>query len=292
MQIVKYLILNLAILLSLSLSAQTQGEDIMSEQEWEAEVGYRIHDFIDELNQLTNAGNLRIRISEANIESGAYTRMLSQKLRLMNNQLQSIEFRWNAFTQSEQAVIANNDELMALMAQAQQLKQAVADTIEAQQKRCDAITDFVDAERLILSQDSVYKKLYKKAQNLSMVQKLAPQLEKVKGEEQALFEKIQISYDKSKAAATTVPVLSKRAAVLDEKFYKIKALSEKIQAMEYKPFLQRIKDYLLGFACVAIILMFVSTFSAKLKAAKQAREMLKKQKDLFNKNNGNDYPTI
>ena len=128
--------------------------------------------------------------------------------------------------------------------------------------------------------------------NYSLVQKLAPQLEKLKAEEQVHFERIQSSYDKSKSAADLIPQLNKRAATLNEKYFKIKALSEKIQAMEYKPFVQRIKDYLLEIACVSVILMFFTMLTAKLKAAKNAREMLKKQKQLLNRTNGSDYPTI
>ena len=181
---------------------------------------------------------------------------------------------------------------MELMTQAQQLKQAIADTIASQQKQYDAITDFVEAESFIESQDSIYSRLYKEAFGLSLVQNLTPKLEKLKGEEQAMFEKIQSCYDKSKSAVEIVPVLTKRATILDDKFYNIKIRSEKIQALEYKPFIQRIKDYLIGIACIAIILMFISSAVAKLNAAKKAREMLKKQKELFDKTNGKDYPTI
>ena len=126
----------------------------------------------------------------------------------------------------------------------------------------------------------------------SLVQKLTPQLEKLKAEEQVHFERIQNSFDKSKAAVELVPQLGKRAETLNEQYFKIKALSEKIQAMEFKPFVQRIKDYLLEIACVTVILMFLSMMVAKLKATKDAREMLKKQKQLLDRTNGSDYPTI
>lgn len=289
MQIVRYIILNLLIILSISVSAQ---DDIMTEQQWEAEVENSIRNFIDELNQLSNTSNMRIRISEASIESGAYTRILNQKISLMTSKYKHLDFRWNVMIQMNQVIIADNESLMELMTQAQQIKQAIADTIASQQKQYDAINDFVEAESFIESQDSIYSRLYKEAFGLSLVQNLTPKLEKVKGEEQAMFEKIQNSYDKSKAAVEIVPILSKRATILDDKFYNIKIRSDKIQALEYKPFIQRIKDYLIGLACVAIILMFISSAVAKLNAAKKAREMLKKQKELFNKTNGKDYPTI
>lgn len=291
MQIVRYIILSFVIFLTLSLSAQTP-EDELANQQWVMEVEDRILNFMDELDQLSYASNLQIRISDANIETGSYTRMLNQKVQMVNDRLMSIDYRWNVFKQSEQDVIASDEHLMELMSQTEQLKQAIADTIESQKKKCDAVADFMAAERLISSQDSVYKVLYKKAMNYSLVQKLAPQLEKLKAEEQVHFERIQSSYDKSKSAADLIPQLNKRAATLNEKYFKIKALSEKIQAMEYKPFVQRIKDYLLEIACVSVILMFFTMLTAKLKAAKNAREMLKKQKQLLNRTNGSDYPTI
>ena len=191
-----------------------------------------------------------------------------------------------------QVIIAGNEDLMMLMNEAENLKQALTDTLALQQKRYDAINDFLEAERLIVSYDSVYDKMYKEALGFSLVQQLAPKLEKVKGDEQAIFEKIQTCYNNSKGVDEVVPQLSKRVAILEDKFYGIKALSEKIQAMEYKPFIQRIKDYLLGLACVSIILMFFSTVITKIQATKKAREMLKKQKELLKKTNGTDYPTI
>lgn len=291
MQIVKYIIMGLAVFLSLSLSAQMEGDEEAAQQ-WAAEVENRILNFNEELNQLSMATNVQVRISDANLESGSYIRNLNQKLQLVSDRLMSIEYRWNTFTQSEQAVIANDEHLMELMAQTELLKQSLTDTIESQKKKCEAINDFVKAERLILSQDSIYKVLYNRAMKLSLVQKLTPQLEKLKAEEQVHFERIQNSFDKSKAAVDLVPQLENRATSLNEQFFKIKALSEKIQAMKYIPFVQRVKDYLLGIACVSVILMFFTMIISKLKAAKKARAMLKKQKELFNRTNGSDYPTI
>lgn len=295
MQIVKYIILTLTAFLSLTLSAQTvvqTPEEELANQQYEAEVESRMLDFKEELDQLFMAANVQGRISESNIESGAYTRILKQKLQLVSDRLVSIDYRWNTFTQSEQAVIANSEQLMELMAQTELLKQSISDTVEAQKNKCAAIDDFIAAERLILPQDSVYKVLYKKAFNFSLVQKLAPQLEKLKAEEQAHFQRLQKSFDDSKAAAELVPQLENRATALNEQFFKIKALSEKIQAMEYKPLVQRVKDYLLEIACVSVILMFFTMIGSKLKAAKKAREMVKKQKALFDRTNGTDYPTI
>ena len=258
----------------------------------ENQLAEKITRFIDEYDQIANSPDLQIRLTERNLESSSYTSLLGTRLGSLQTSLQTLDFRWNVFSQAEQADIATSESLMDLLAQAQQIRQIAADTIAAQQNRCNAIADFLEAERAILSQDTVYKNLYGKAESLSLVKQLAPQLEKVKAEEQTLFEKLQATYNKSKAASQLIPQLTERSARLDEQFYALKALSTKIQSMEYKPLIQRVKDYLLGLACVAVILLFLNTIVTKLQAAKKAREMLKKQKDLLKKSNNEDYPTI
>lgn len=290
MQIARYFIAELFFLsfLSFSSGALAQEYDYMSQDELE----YRILRFGDEYTQLSNICNLQIRISDSNLESSSFTRILREKVQVMNTSLQSLDFRWNAFTQLEQVDIAENETLMQQMTQVQKLRQAVTDSIAAAQQKCNAITDFVAAERFILAQDSIYAVLYKHAKVLSLTKKTAPQLDKVQAQEQAIFEKLQESYDKSKAAVMIVPQLGNRAAVIDEHFYSLKAISEKIQVMKYQPLIMRIKDYLMGLACVSIILLFFNMLVTKLQAAKKARQMLKKQKDAFGKSTDADYPTI
>ena len=292
MQIVRTFILSLLCLVALPFYAQDTEEDPEA-LEREAELEERMQVFLEEFNQLADASSLQIRISESNIESGTYTRILNDKLNMLNMNLQSLDYRWNSLTQLEQPDIAESEQLMALMTQVQTVRQAVADTLASQQRKCDAIADFLSAERFILAQDSTFARLYKQARVLSMVQKTAPQLEKVKAEEQALFAHLQDGYNKCKNAASLVPQLSKRAAVIEERYYSLKALDEKIQAMAYQPLIMRIKDYLMGLACIAIIFIFFNMLITKLQTIKKARQMLKKEKELLNKaNGGGDYPTI
>lgn len=208
-------------------------------------------------------------------------------------QLGTLEFRWKAFLQNAQEEIADSEYLMELMSQVEQLTQAAKDSIAMQQKRCDAMADLVEAEKLLYSQDTVYKALYKEAMRFSLVKQLAPRLEKLKSKEQAMFQKIDASYSKTKEVAQLLPQMAGRCANLDEEYYALKALSGKIQALEYKPPLQRAKDWLMSLACVAMILVFINMATTKIKAAKKAREMLKKQKEFFDKANPeNNYPTI
>ena len=73
----------------------------------------------------------------------------------------------------------------------------------------------------------------------------------------------------------------------------MKSVSEKVQALEYQPFIQRVKDYVLGLACVAVILLFLNGMLTKFKAYREKVASLKKYNEML-KNNGKDtsYPTI
>ena len=292
MQIAKHIITGLFCLpcLLFTSRALAYGEYDYTPREYEQEG--RIWRFWNEYIQLSNASGLQIRITDSNIESGSFIRLFREKVQVMNDGLQSVDFRWNAFVQQEQADLAGNEDLMKQMAQVQNLRQAVADTIAAAQKRCDAIADFIAAERFILAQDTIYAKLYKRARLLSLTNKTAPRLEKVKAQEQALFAKLKEHYDKSRAATALVPQLSKRATIIDEHYYSLKTLDEKIQAMKYQPLIVRIKDYLMGLACVSVILLFLNMVATKLQAIKKARELFRKQKEVFGKTGEGDYPCI
>lgn len=126
---------------------------------------------------------------------------------------------------------------------------------------------------------------------MSFIQKLTPQLEKLKAKEQAHFAPIQEAYDKAKTAVTTVPQLKERSELLSESFFAIKSRSEKIQQMQYMPLMQRFKDYLIGLACFAVIFMLFNNLVTKWQAAKQKKEALKKQAEMLKKQQ-NEYPTI
>ena len=258
----------------------------------EDQLADRIMLFVDEYDLLANKANRQIQLSDANLESGTYATLLNSQLNSLNNSLQTLDFRWNSFAQVEQADIAESEYLLELMTQVQQVRQTAANAIASQQNFCNALSDFIEAERLISSQDTVYKILYRKAKSLSYEKHLAPQLEKVKAEEQSRFKKLQIAYDKAKAASQLIPQLSNRAAQLDERFYTLKALSTKIQSMVYRSPFQRAKDYLMTLACLAVILIVVNMAVTKLHATQKVRKMFKKQQELLKKTINQDYPTI
>ena len=222
-----------------------------------------------------------------------FVSVLEDRMNSYNQRYNSLDVMWTTYTQAQQMDIANDEDLMAMVANIEALKKSVKDTLDAKARMVKAVSDFVQADQFIMSQVNVYKKLYERAFKLSLLKKLAPQLEKAKAREQLVFEKLQASYNSAKAATELVPSLQPRMNVLDEQFVVMKSVSEKVQALEYKPLFQRVKDYIMGLAAVAIILLFVSMMLTKYKAYKDKVANLKKVNEIMNKQ-GKDtqYPMI
>lgn len=216
--------------------------------------------------------------------------VVGERMRTLTRAMNSFNARWDAYSQAQQVYIADNDSLLNKLAEIQQMRQIVADTLASRQKQYDQLTAFSKAESFVWGQDKAYRRLYKQAQQYSVSPKLASRLEKVKAEEQALFAQIQTSYGQAKEAAEAFPGLEFRMKGIDNKFFELQTVSTKIQEMVYKPFIQRIRDYLIGLAAVAILLMFFNLLNAKIKTVKQAREQAKKMREMMS--GQHNYPTI
>ena len=310
----RYIVMGLLTLtLSVSLMAQEQavplkngnaaaaapaetGETEMSSAEMEAlklEIEARLSQFSDDFLQLQLVGSMSLAPDAKLGVNKNFVSVLEGRMNTYNQRYNSLDVMWTTYTQAQQMDIANDDELMTMVANIEALKQSVKDTLDARAGMVKAISDFVNADQFIMSQVAVYKKLYKRAFKLSLLKKLAPQLEKAKAREQLVFEKLQASYDSAKAAAELVPSLQPRMNVLDEQFVVMKSVSDKVQALEYKPLFQRVKDYIMGLAAVSIILLFFSMMIAKYKAYKGKVANMKKMNEMINKQGkGTQYPMI
>ena len=155
-----------------------------------------------------------------------------------------------------------------------------------------SLKDFSEARSYMVGLDSTYNRLGKEAFQLSLLSKTAPLLERQKQKEQLLFATVQEKFDKAKVACQLNLVPDNRMDELENSYALLKSKSDAIQAMQYKPLLQRIKDYLMGLAAVAVLLMFVSMIRSRVKAAKEMRENMKKYNDSLKQNEKDDYPTI
>ena len=264
-----------------------------AEQALILEIKSRLSQFSDDFQQLQMAGSMSLDPDAKLGINKNFVSVLEGRMNTYNQRYNSLDVMWTTYTQAQQMDIANDEDLMTMVANIEAKKQSVKDTLDAKTEMVKAISDFVEADQFIMSQVNVYKKLYKRAFKLSLLKKLAPQLEKAKAREQLVFEKLQASYNSAKAATELVPSLQPRMNVLDEQFVVMKSVSEKVQALEYKPLFQRVKDYIMGLAAVAIILLFVSMMLTKYKAYKDKVANLKKVNEIMNKQ-GKDtqYPMI
>ena len=264
-----------------------------AEQALILEIKSRLSQFSDDFQQLQMAGSMSLDPDTKLDVNKNFVSALEGRMNTYNQRYNSLDVMWTTYTQAQQMDIANDEDLMTMVANIEAKKQSVKDTLDAKTEMVKAISDFVEADQFIMSQVNVYKKLYKRAFKLSLLKKLAPQLEKAKAREQLVFEKLQASYNSAKAATELVPSLQPRMNVLDEQFVVMKSVSEKVQALEYKPLFQRVKDYIMGLAAVAIILLIVSMMLTKYKAYKDKVANLKKVNEIMNKQ-GEDtqYPMI
>ncbi len=257
------------------------------------EIETRLSQFSDELNQLFAVCQMPLSF-DGNVEaSQSLISAMEQRMNYLNQSYNTLDVKWNTYYQAQLMDIANDEDLMEKVASFEGQKQVVKDSLDAKTQAVEAVMKFVEADKYIISQVSIYKSLYKKAYQLSLLQKLAPQLERVKAKEQIVFGELQKNYEQAKASTELVPTLSKRMDVLDGQFVIMKSVSEKVQALEYKPFVQRVKDYVLGFAAVAIILLFLNGILTKFNAYRDKVANLKKYKEMMNnQGQGTNYPTI
>ena len=278
---------------SVDLNAVSLSDGSAEEKALKLEIESRLSQFSDDFQQLQMAGSMSLDPDAKLGINKNFVSALEGRMNTYNQRYNSLDVMWTTYTQAQQMDIANDEDLMTMVANIEAKKQSVKDTLDAKTEMVKAISDFVEADQFIMSQVNVYKKLYKRAFKLSLLKKLAPQLEKAKAREQLVFEKLQASYNSAKAATELVPSLQPRMNVLDEQFVVMKSVSEKVQALEYKPLFQRVKDYIMGLAAVAIILLFVSMMLTKYKAYKDKVANLKKVNEIMNKQ-GKDtqYPMI
>ena len=273
--------------------AEDPAELSAEEKALKLEIESRLSQFSDDFQQLQMVGSMSLDPDAKLGINKNFVSVLEGRMNTYNQRYNSLDVMWTTYTQAQQMDIANDEDLMAMVANIEALKKSVKDTLDAKAGMVKAVSDFVKADQFIMSQVNVYKKLYKRAFKLSLLKKLAPQLEKAKAREQLVFEKLQASYDSAKAAAELVPSLQPRMKVLEEQFVVMKSVSEKVQALEYKPLFQRVKDYIMGLAAVSIILLFFSMMIAKYKAYKGKLANMKKVNEMMNKQ-GKDtqYPMI
>lgn len=205
--------------------------------------------------------------------------------------LMQYDLDFETFLQTDGPKVQTSRNLTAGVLEMKAAREAFSQSLEKKKESIVNIEVFTRAETFILAQDSVYVEMYKAARKYSMSSKAGKFLAKVKSREAILASKVEQNYSSAYAAAESTPELKERFEILEEEYAEIMSLSDKIQTAQYKPFIERIKDYLMSFAAVSVILMFFSMLQTKISTAKQMRENMKKMKEALKKDDDN-IPTL
>ena len=208
-----------------------------------------------------------------------------KQLEKADKEMATIDNKWNVFTQAYQLDIASDEKLLDLTTKYQEDKQQLTDTIQSLRQRLESFEAFLTAEKYIKGQQEPYHKWLEEARQYSQLEQLAPMLE------QLAVAELDRNYETAKSAAQTYAQLQDRMKKVEENYIELKSISETIQAAEYKPLIERIKDYLLSFAAVAIILMFINMVHAKIQSYKQLRKSAEEYKKAM-MGNDEDIPSI
>lgn len=223
------------------------------------------------------------------VESGVVHANAKELIQIEHN-LSTLKIRWGILNNDAQFIIAAYDHLIEMVVQYEQKVEAINLSIEERKKWLDASQVIENAENSIAMQVENYRHMEQEALELSLLQQQAPLLEKLKLKEGLLFTSITQTYTQAMQAAQAFPEFAQRAADLEDHYIVIKSSSEKIQAVQFQPFMARIKDYLMTFAAVAILLMFANMVQAKIQAYKQMRKSMQEYKKMLNPQD--EIPTI
>ena len=141
-----------------------------------ADITERMLLFQEEVMQLHALSRFRVDIDMDMPLTEPLLDVVGDRIRALNAALNSFTVRWNTYSQAQQVYVADNDDLLNKVAQIQQIRQAVADSMAARQQQYDQLTAFCKAEQMIYGNDKTYRQLYKQAAQLSLSPKLAGRL--------------------------------------------------------------------------------------------------------------------
>ena len=196
--------------------------------------------------------------------------------------------RWDLYYQAKSGLIGGNKELLEACTTFLNDKDNLGKAAVDKRAAIEGKAHFAAAAAFIAEKDTVYRRYLKAAKRYSQVPATAKLLAKIKAKEAILTGKLDEHYAAAGTGAQANPDLN--IEELEEKYLELKNYSTQIQACEYKPFIERIKDWLLSFAAVAMILMFANMVWSKYQAFKQTRENMKKMQKELHKDD--DIPSI
>jgi len=254
------------------------------------EIKSHIAEFSKELDDISDS-KLKISVKERSVLPRVIKHYKST-IKTTERSLNLFDSRWDTYLQGQQAMIAEDEGLLTMVADLQEKRQSIKDSLQILKDRIVLLTNFYKAEKGMRGKDSLYSKMYKTAMEYSLLKTTAPQLEQLKAKEQLIFSDIQAGYASAKEAQESFPKLAGRMDKLEKKFIEISNTSKKIQEAAYKSFFDRIKDYLLGTAAAAVILMCITMIVNKIQSIKASYSNAKKMKEVLKKTEEDDFPVI
>lgn len=213
-----------------------------------------------------------------------------EEMKDLQNRLESIDVQWKAYTQIAQLEITASPILMDMLSNYKVLYTTSTDSLQAQQTRLDAEDTYAQALSFITSLKGEYLKMLSEAERYALLPQTAAQLSEVKAREALVYAQASDHYQKAMSASQLSEAVKEKLPALQQQYIEISKLSDKIKSTVYKSWMQRVKDYVLTFAGVAIILLFFNLIVTKIKVAKQARDAAKKYGKMLNRDE--DCPTI
>ena len=252
----------------------------------------RLDQFLDNLDRISDACKAKFPVSNDMQVTDGYLRMIDYRLTTLEQNLSALEVRWNIYYPTMQWEISQDEDLLDSVEDFELMMQEASDSLSVRKQMLQALKDFSEARSFMASLDTTYNRLGKQAFELSLTSRTATLLEKQKKKEELLFATVQEKFDKAQEAEKLHLVPASHMEELEDLYAGLKHKSETIQAMTYKPFIERIKDYLLGLAAVAVLLLFLNMVQSKVKAARELRKNMKKYQDALKQNGQDDYPTL
>ena len=271
---------------------EATGEEPALNEKTRLEIQTRLDQYLEGMTKIHDAVVAKLPVSGDVQFTDGYVNMLNHRLKGMESNMLSLGVRWDNYCPLQQWAISQDEGLMASVESFEMMRQEATDSLEVRKQQLLSLQAFLDAGALFARLDTAYNSLGKKAFSLSLTAKTAPLLEKEKKKEALLFAQVDEKFALAQQAGQFHLVSEERMTELEDAYAALKNKSDTIQQMTYKPLIQRVKDYLLGLAAVAVLLMFLSMAQAKIKAAKAARQNLKKMKETMKLNGMDDYPTI
>lgn len=213
------------------------------------------------------------------------------RLERVENDLKSNDFRYELFFQTNMAAIAADEKLVKLIEDYGTRHQVLVDSLAARRARYEASSKFAQAAEFINAQDSVYRQMYRNSVQLSLTPQTAKALERLKAEEKMKFDEIRENWEALGAAAEADPSLADSIPEIEDCYLELQSYSAKIQQAAFKPWIDRVKDYLYSIAAVSLILLLIVSIQARISSARQYKANMKKMAEQFSKKD-KDIPSI